>query len=169
MNEFLKLVANDAFKRATTATYRIDGMCGPIALNLPSVAAAKERYLDTVREGLDEGDTIPEVQFRLSRESPDGDGPCEEHVECVENGHIDACIWLERATWPGVVLGSSVLTERHLAMVSDAVSPFPSCQHRRLLCVMIDPDGVPGPGIMCVDCKQTWTPAPFVGAELATT
>ncbi len=154
-------MTDDAFRKATIATYRIDGMGGEIARQLPSIAAAKECYRDI----FDRSSPVSDLSFCVTMEDPDGwDRTLDPHLACVEHGRAEAWIWRERPRWPERLRLSDESTE--LAMMACTASR--PCRHDRLICRSVgDAGGAFQPSIACADCDQTWSPAPLVDADPA--
>ena len=160
-------MTDEAFHKAATATYRIDGMGGEMNRRLASITAAKEHYLEAVRFGLEPGEPMPGVEFRATTDDPDGmDRTFDPHIECIERQRVDACIWREKPRWPEKIDRYDLSVRTELAMVGRLIGE--SCRHVRLICRDVEiGEGRMQPGIACADCDQQWSPAPLIDADPA--
>src|SRR4051812_33889883 len=113
-----------------TATYRINTpVGGPLARWLPSLEAAKQRYIDaTMDEHLGSGG-FPDVTFEQSTEDEEG-APMPEYTRCLTDGRWDSSILVERPDWPSYVLGHGASPS--LAM--QRITGPSHCPHERLIC-----------------------------------
>lgn len=130
--------------------YRIDTVVGPMARWMPSIEAAKERYLESIAETYVEvEEQAPVVTFESSTEGENGEA-LPPYLRCLEDGRWQASISPERPAWPSSeVLGHG--DSPPLAMV--AVNVSGACTHRVLTC-----SGTTEPRIDCTMCGQMWMP-----------
>lgn len=141
-----------------TKTYRIDTPVGPIARWLPSLEAAKERYIAATMDAWkfdDDGEPIPAVTFEQSLEDDMG-SPMSEYTRCLDDGRWDSSIFVERPDWPSYEFAhgaSPSLAMQRTTGPSD-------CPHERLICsnTCTPRDGIPEPRIRCESCGTTWEP-----------
>jgi len=141
-------------------TYRIDTMGGPIARWMPSLEAAKKRYIASTLEGWRDSpgsDPEPAITFERSTEDEDGT-PRPEYTRCITNGRWDSSISVERTAWPTYDLSHGDSPE---LVMQRATGPH-HCPHEHLVCNNSCPplEGWPEPRIRCAACGTTWGPAP---------
>lgn len=142
-----------------TATYRINTPVGPIARWLPSLDAAKERYIAATLDAWrfdNDGQSMPVITFEQSTEDYDGEA-VPEYTRCLTDGRWDSSILVERPDWPSYVSGHGA--SPGLAM--QRITGPSHCPHERLICsnTCTPHDGIPEPRIRCESCGTTWEPS----------